>query len=435
MSAGRGGRTRVRWLMVLMAFLATTVNYIDRANLGVAAPYIQAELGLTSTQTGWVLGAFFWTYAAFQLPSGFWVDRLGARVVYAAAVVWWSVFTMATAVARGFAGLLGFRLLLGAGEAPAYPSNAKVVAEWFPRQERAFATSIFDSGARVGTALSLPIVTALIGAVGWRASFVVTGLLGVVWTVVWLKLYRAPRRHPWASPEEIAYIEAGQPSAPPPTADPDGAAMSWRGLFAHRTVWGMMLGFFCINFVVYFFVTWFPTYLVRARGFTLLKLGFFGMIPALTAVFGGYLGGLVSDRLTRSGMSLTWARKLPIVGGLLLSSCVGLAVVVPSASWALALFALSYSGLTFAGASVWALPADVAPSREYVGSIGGIQNFAANLAGVAITYYVGRVVDRTGNFVMALAVAGGFSLLGAISYLFIVPEIAPLRPRSPRGRA
>jgi ACS family D-galactonate transporter-like MFS transporter len=415
-------RTRVRWLMVVMAFLATTINYIDRANLGVAAPFIQRELHLSGTQTGWVLGAFFWTYAAFQLPSGWAVDRLGARLVYALAVIWWSVFTAATSVARGFVSLVGFRLLLGSGEAPAYPCNAKVVADWFPRQERAFATSIFDSGARVGTALSLPIVSAIIGALGWRASFVITGLLGLAWAAVWVRVYRVPRQHAWVSQAEVDYLEAGQAASVPL-----GPPLSWRRLFRYRTVWGMMLGFFCLNFVIYFFITWFPTYLVRARGFTLLKLGSYGMIPPLAAVFGGYLGGLVSDRLTRSGMSLTWARKVPIVGGMLVSSSIGLAVLVPTAGWALALFALSYSGLTFAAASVWSLPADVAPTRGYVGSIGGIQNFASNLADIAITYYVGHVVDRTGNFVVALAVAGGFSLLGAFSYLVIVPEVAPLR--------
>jgi ACS family D-galactonate transporter-like MFS transporter len=418
--------------MVLMAFLATTINYVDRANLGVAAPFIQQELGLTSVQMGWVLGAFFWTYAAFQLPSGRWVDRLGARLAYAGAVLWWSLFTMATAAARGLGALLGLRLLLGAGEAPAYPSNAKIVAEWFPRQERALATSIFDSGARVGTALALPVVTAIVGSLGWRASFVVTGLLGFVWTAVWLAVYRSPRQHPRASATEVAYIEAGQTA--PPSQAAGGVPISWRGLFAYRTVWAMMLGFFCLNFVIYFFVTWFPTYLVRARGFTLLKLGFLGMIPAMTAVLGGYLGGVVSDRLLRSGMSLTWARKLPIVGGMLLSSCVALAVVVPNAAAALALFSLSYSGLTFAAASVWALPADVAPSRDHVGSLGGIQNFASNLAGIAITYYVGRVVDRTGSYVVALAVAGGFSVLGALAYLVVLPAIEPLRPRAPGGR-
>jgi MFS family permease len=325
------------------------------------------------------------------------------------------------------ASLMGFRLFLGAGEAPAYPCNAKVVADWFPRQERAFATSIFDSGSRVGMTLSMPIVSAIIGTLGWRASFIITGLLGFAWAIAWLKLYRTPRNHPWASPDEVDYIEAGQ-VAPAPTAH-----VPWRGLFRYRTMWGMMLGFFCLNFVIYFFSTWFPSYLVRARGFSLLKLGTFGMIPPLTAVAGGYLGGLVSDRLTRGGMSLTWARKLPIVGGMLVSSCIAPAVIVPSAAWALALFSLSYSGLAFAAASVWALPADVAPSRGHVGSIGGIQNCASNLAGVAITLYVGDVVDRTGSFVVALGVAGAFSLLGAFSYLVIVPKIAPLAaPRSER---
>src|SRR6187397_959184 len=159
---GRSTGTRVRWMIVFMAFLGTTINYIDRANLGVALPLLSKELGLGPEASGLVLGAFFWTYAVFQLPSGWFVDRVGPRVAYTVAVVWWSMFTAATAGARGIASLFGLRLLLGAGEAPAYPTNAKVVSEWFPRHERAFATSIFDSGARVGPAVALPIVTAVI---------------------------------------------------------------------------------------------------------------------------------------------------------------------------------------------------------------------------------------------------------------------------------
>lgn len=160
-----------------------------------------------------------------------------------------------------------------------------------------------------------------------------------------------------------------------------------------------------------------------------MKLGIYGMIPALAAVPMGYLGGITSDRLLRSGMSLTRARKIPLVGGMLVSSSIGLAVVVPSAEWALALLALSYSGLAFAGASVWSLPADVAPSRKYVGTIGGIQNFASNLAGICISTFVGVMLGRTGGFLIPLLVAGGFSLLGAFSYLVIVPTIAPLQPK------
>src|SRR4051812_49022929 len=248
--------SRMRWGIVLMAFLGTAINYVDRANLGVALPFVQKELGLDAAAMGAILGAFFWTYATFQLPSGWLVDRVGPRVAYAGAVVWWSLFTAAGAAARGFASLFTVRLLLGAGEAPAYPCNAKVVSEWFPKRERAFATSIFDSGARVGTALSLPIVTTLVATVGWRASFVVTGLLGIVWSVAWLRLYRGPREHGRVSAAELAYIESDR-AATPADSDADGKDLRWRDLFRYRTVWGMMLGFFCLSFVIYFFITWF----------------------------------------------------------------------------------------------------------------------------------------------------------------------------------
>jgi sugar phosphate permease len=201
----------------------------------------------------------------------------------------------------------------------------------------------------------------------------------------------------------------------------------------------MMLGFFCLNFVIYFFITWFPTYLVKARGFTLLKLGFLGTIPALAAIPSGYLGGWVSDTLVRRGYSLTRARKIPIVSGMFVSASIALAVVVPSASWALVLLSLSYSSLTFAAASVWSLPADVAPTSRHVASIGGIQNFASNLAGICISTFVGVMLGKTGGFVIPLLVAGGFSILGAVSYLLIVGEIGPLpvdvnRPRAEPAR-
>jgi D-galactonate transporter len=409
--------------MVFMAFSATAINYIDRANLGVAAPYIAKDLDLSPEATGYLLGAFFWTYALFQLPSGWFIDKVGARLAYAVAVVWWSLFTAAAAVANSFGALFGVRLLLGVGEAPAYPANAKIVSEWFPRGERALATSIFDSGNRVGTALSLPIVSAIIAQFGWRMSFVITGALGIVWTFVWLKIYRTPANHPTITPEERAYIESDQTHSSPGEGN---EKVLWRDLFRYRTIWGMMLGFFCLNFVIYFFSTWFPTYLVKARGFDLKQMGFIGMIPALVAVFGGYLGGYVSDRLVRSGLRLSVARKIPLVGGMFLSSSIGLAVLVESTPAAIALMSLSYASLAFAAASIWSLPADVAPTRDHVGSIGGIQNFASNLAGVCITVFVGKMLAKTGGFVTPLLVAGGFSLLGAFSYLVIVPEIKPL---------
>ena len=418
----RPSRSSMRWTIVLMAFLGTTINYIDRANLGVALPALKKEFGLSPETSGLILGAFFWTYAAFQLPSGWFVDKVGPRVAYTVAVVWWSIFTGATAVARGFTSLFGFRLLLGVGEAPAYPTNAKSVAEWFPKSERAFATSIYDSGARAGTVAALPLCTWIIKDYGWRTSFIVTGIIGLIWSVIWYAIYRHPTKHPRVSDAERAYIAAGQQAQPAAS----GPKVPWSSLFRYRTIWGMMLGFFCLNFVIYFFVTWFPTYLRDGRGFTAVKTGFYGMIPGLFAMVAGYTGGKTSDFLLRRGFSLTKARKIPIVLGMAIASSIGLAVVVPSAMGAVALLALSYGGLCFAAASIWSLPADVAPTPQHVASIGGIQNFASNTAGILITYLIGKLLAKTGGFVAPLMMAGGFAILGALAYLFIVPEIKPL---------
>lgn len=206
--------TRVRWGIVGMAFLGTTINYVDRANLAVAAPFISDDLKLGSFQTGLILSGFFWTYAIGQLLAGYLVDRFGARIMYTFSAVWWSVFTAATAIAQGFASLLGFRLLLGIGESPAYPSNVKATGEWFPKQERGLATGIYDSGARAGTAAAAPIVAGLIALMGWRGSFVVTGAVGLLWAAAWVWFYRRPRRHWMASEAEVEYIEAGQDHEP-----------------------------------------------------------------------------------------------------------------------------------------------------------------------------------------------------------------------------
>jgi ACS family glucarate transporter-like MFS transporter len=176
---------------------------------------------------GLILGSFFWTYAVFQLPSGWFVDKLGPRIMYSVGVLWWSLFTALTALAAGFASLFALRLGLGIGESAAYPSNTKVVSRWFPVRERAFATSIFDSGSRVGTALSVPLVAFIIVAVGWRWSFVITGVIGALWVVLWLRHYRNPRQHPRASADEIDYIEQGGGRVDEDFAHPGGASPRW----------------------------------------------------------------------------------------------------------------------------------------------------------------------------------------------------------------
>jgi sugar phosphate permease len=192
----------------------------------------------------------------------------------------------------------------------------------------------------------------------------------------------------------------------------------------------MMIGFFCLNFVIYFFITWFPTYLIQARGFSLAQLGTLGLLPGLASIPCGWLGGFTSDALYRRGWSLTAARKTCLVGGMLMSSVITLSVFAPNAYVALFFFALAYGSLAFTAASIWSLPADVAPTPAHVASIGGIQNFAANLAGIVTTSFTGLMLTITsGSFVVPLIVAGGFCLLGAAVYMFVIKDIEPLTAR------
>jgi len=423
---GRPPRGKLRWVVVALIFVGTSIVYIDRANLSAAAPGIQDEFGLSSTQLGVLLSGFFWTYAVFQLISGWFVDRVGARTSYTVAALSWSVFTAATALGRGFASLLGLRLLLGIGESPAYPTNAKVVREWLPKQERGLATGIFDSGSRVGTALSLPIVVALIAVIGWRGSFVATGLLGVVWALVWFAFYRRPQEHRRLSAEERAYIEAGQEAVQEEVRT--RTRVRWIDLLKHRAAWGMVLGNFCIAFVIYWFVTWFPTYLVEGRGFDLPKLGLFGAIPALVAVPTGWLGGFCADALVRRGWSVTRARKTLIIGGLALSTCIVLSLATDSSALAIVLLSVSYGSLTFANASVWLLPGELAPSTDTVGSMAGIMNFAGSAAGVTTSIVTGWLLDLTGgSFVAPLLLAGALILLGMVAYGVVIQRVEPMR--------
>ena len=413
---------RARWVMVWLCFIALAINYTDRANLAVAAPSIRHDLHIGTTTMGFLLGSFFWTYALMQLPAGWLADRFGARLVFPIAVGWWSLFTGLMSVANSISTMFGLRLLLGVGEAGGYPSCARVVSRWIPSYERGLASSVFDSGSRVGNLIAIPLCAWLVGSFGWRTSFVVTGLLGLVWIVGWLLIYRKPEHHPDVTEAALREMEESRA-----TSTADAVAMPWVSLFRYRTIWGMMIGFFCLNFAIYFFITWFPTYLISARHFSLKQFGVFGLIPGLIAVPGGWLGGFLSDRLYARGWSLTAARKTCLIGGMLVSSSITLAAVVPAAWMALAVFALSYAALAFTAASIWSLPGDVAPTRAQVGSIAGIQNFASNLAGVVTTSFTGVMLTIThGSFAIPLIAAGALCVVGALSYLFVVGPIEPL---------
>lgn len=405
----------MRWVIIGLCFLANAINYIDRANLAIAAPHIRAELALDPATMGVIMSAFFWTYALCQMPAGWFIDKVGVRLSLAFAVAWWSVFTAVTGMVHTFGHMVGSRLLLGVGESAAMPSFAKAAYNWFPRKERGIACSIFDSGSRVGSALSLPLIAWIISVMGWRGSFIITGLIGIGWALAWWFIYRDPEKYRDIAPEQVEALlaERGENQASESKEAGEGK-VSWADLFRYKTVWGLMIGLFCLNFAIYFFITWFPSYLMETRGFSLKALGTLGMLPALLAIPGGWLGGLTSDYLLRRGHSATFSRKLCLVGGMLLSSCI-------------ALFALSYASLSFAGSNTWVIVGEIAPTPKHVASIGGIMNFAGNLAGIFITTFTGVMLTITeGSFLVPLAAAGILCILGALSYLFLVGRVEPL---------
>jgi ACS family D-galactonate transporter-like MFS transporter len=333
---------RPRWLIIRMCFLANAISYIDRANLAIAAPGIRAELGIDAAAMGLVLSAFFWTYALMQLPAGWFIDKLGVHISLAFAVSWWSIFTIATGAARGVSQFVAARLMLGVGEAASLPSFTKTAFNWFPRSERGLACSIFNSGSTAGSALSLPLVTALIAAVGWRGAFIVTGALGVMWALAWWFIYRDPEQYRAIAPRQVDALlaERGVPGVAT-------AKISWLDLFRYRSVRGLMIGLFCLNFAIYFFITWFPSYLLQARGFSLASLGTWGALPAVMAIAGNWLGGYASDRLLKLGWSHTMARKTCLEGGMAMASCIGLSALVESNWLCLAMFTLAYASLSF----------------------------------------------------------------------------------------
>ncbi|MFB6836989.1 MFS transporter [Streptomyces sp. NPDC056361] len=416
--------SRVRWQVVVLLFVAVVINYVDRSSLSVALPVVAKEFDFDAGVSGLVLGAFFWTYAVFQIPCGRLVDRFGARRVLAVAAVAWSLVTMATGLSSGWVWLLGFRMLLGVTQAAMFPAGTSCVALWFPRDERATASGLYDSGARVGTLVTLPVFAALMVVVGWRGAFAVVGAVGLVWALVWWWMFRdRPTEHPGVSVAELRHIRRTEPD--PPSADTvEARGPDWRVLLRSRAVWGTIVAVVAQSYVIYFFITWFPSYLVDARGFTLLELGFFGMIPGLAAIGGNWLGGWASDALVKRGRTLTFARKSCAAGGLLVSASMGAAAVVPGAGAALALLSLSFAGVSFATSVLLTIPADLSPpGTPLAGTLQSLQNTFSGFAGIASPLIVGVLKDVTGSFVPGLLSAALVAVLGSLALLVVVDRI------------
>lgn len=417
-------RTRVRYGMLALVFMNVVINYLDRTNLSVAATGLSEELKLSSVQLGLLFSAFGWTYAALQIPGGLVADRIAPRILYALCLVTWSLATMAQGLVKGFAGLFAFRLATGAFEAPSYPINNRIVTSWFPGHERASATAMYVSGQFIGLAFLTPALTALQYYTGWRGLFFVTGLLGIVWGLIWYLFYRDPLEHPRVNNAELEYIEKGggvlRRKEQNAKTKPAWRAEDWKQVFSSRTLWGIYIAQFCVNATLWFFLTWFPTYLVQYRGLSFIKTGFLASIPFLSACAGLLLSGFLSDYLITKGRSISMARKTPIIVGLLLSGCIVGANYTDNTTLVIFFMSLAFFGAGMALIS-WVFVSILSP-KHLIGLTGGVFNFMGNLASIIVPIVIGYLVSG-GNFEPALVFIGTLGLAGACSYIFIVGKI------------
>lgn len=401
---------RLRWLVLSLLFASTVINYVDRQALSVLLPALRTDLHLSSADYGAITTAFMLAYTVSQLLSGALIDRVGTRAGFAIAMLIWSIAAALHATATTAWSLLALRVLLGFGEAGNWPAGAKAVAEWFPQPRRAFAMGVFDGGSAVGAIAAPPLVAALALTHGWRAAFLLTGLLGLVWLAAWLFIYRAPAL------AGAAAGEAGRPRA---------FWTSVSEVAANRQLWGLMFTRMLATPVWWFYVFWLPDYLSKERGFTLLEIGLFGWIPYLTVDIGKLVGGAASDRWLERGASATLARKSVMAVGALAMACGIFVVNASTASGAIAWVSLATFGFGLWSANILALHADIFPAENMAGAV-GMTGMAASLGGAAFTYAVGQMVDAAG-YGPAFAVASIAPPLACLVLVYGVGRVAPLR--------
>jgi ACS family D-galactonate transporter-like MFS transporter len=424
--------TRVRFKILSLLFVSVVINYMDRTNISVAATAITDDLQLTSVQLGILFSAFGWTYAALQIPGGILVDRFAPRFLYAFCLIGWSAMTLFQGLARGFTGLLGLRLAIGVFEAPSYPINNRVVTGWFPENERATAIAVYTCGQFLGLAFITPVLAAIQVYFGWRGLFIITGIAGIAWGLIWYILYRNPKEHPGVNDAELEHIERGGGliHGLSPEKKAEKHKFEWKELkkvFSYRKLWGVYIGQFALNSTLWFFLTWFPTYLVKYRGLDFLKSGFLASAPFLAAFAGLLTSGMLSDYLLRRGVSINIARKAPVIFGLFLASSIVGANYVDDTSWVIFFMALAFFGNGFATIT-WVFVSTVAPTH-LIGLTGGVFNFIGNLASVVIPVAIGYLA-KDGDFEPALFFIGAITVIGACSYLFVVGKVERISDES-----
>ena len=394
-------RVQVRhpWTLLILLAIAMAMNFFLRVNLSVAAPVLGPEMKLSPQSLGLLLSAFYWTYAVGQIFTGWLVDRFDVRWIYTIAVLIWSFSTFLIGTTSSFTVMLCMLLLLGLGEAVAYPACSRVITSVFPETRRGLANSVIDMmGARLGPALGTLCGGLMVARLGWRWLFLLTGGAGLAWLIPWMFL--APRRP--APAERVATVQIG-----------------WGDLLQRRALWGTCFGQFGANYAWYFLLSWLPSYLVKERHFSLSAMAVWAAAPYLLMAVTSMGGGILADRLIVRGASAVRVRQAFVCAGLLLTAVLLPLVLIPRIELALTGLLVACFVYGIYASNLWALSQTLAGSHA-AGRWTGFQNACANLAGVVAAMLTGLIVARTGQFALAFMGASLACLFGAASYWFLV---------------
>ncbi|HEY3618458.1 MAG TPA: MFS transporter [Candidatus Sulfotelmatobacter sp.] len=390
--------------VLFLLSLSVLINYIDRSNLSIAADLIKGELRLSDLQLGTLLSAFFWTYGCMQIPAGWLVDRFDVKWVFATGFFVWSAATAATGVLHGFAALIVIRIILGIGESVAFPSYSKILGTHFHESRRGSANAAVIAGLALGPAVGMFVGGTVVGHFGWRPFFLTLGLGSLVWLIPWFAWM--PRRTSVAKPESEAEVHV-------------------LDILRQRSAWGTCLGQFCINYCLYFLVTWLPSYLRRGRHYSMDEMARAGGLIFLLFAISAMVSGKISDRCIAAGASTTRVRKTLLgVGSTGLGLSLLTAAVAPNAIF---VWVLSLAGvfIGLAGGTCWTVTQTLAGPRV-AGRWAGVQNFVGNFAGAIAPMLTGYIVGRTGQFYWAFAIAAAVAWLGAASWVFGIGPIVPV---------
>ncbi|MGO8760173.1 MAG: MFS transporter [Terracidiphilus sp.] len=412
-----------RWRIAALLGIGVLVNYFDRINLSVAHAALIASFGISNIAFGYLSSAYNITYAAFQLPIGVILDRFGVKRVGRIGTLLWSLATFGAAVTPTLGGLFAARFVLGVGEAPTFPANAKAIGLWFPPQERSFATSLFDAAAKFASVIGIPVVGFVLLSAGWRWSFALTGLISLVYFACFMRIYRDPGDEPRLSDVERRYItEASQESASRDAAKEPGSSLLH--LLADRKVLGLAIGMGSYNYVFYLLLTWLPSYLSFYLHIDLLHSFLYTSVPWLFATFTDLaIGGWLVDMLLKRGWNGSAVRRTILIGGTAFGLGIFGASHAHNAMQALVWITVSIGGLSAAAPVGWSLPSLIA-ARNDVGKVGGIVNFSNQISGIAAPIVTGYLVAVTHSYVWVFRVSAIYLVIGIAAYVFLLGEIA-----------